>query len=293
MPKLTKWGALAALVAVVGLLAAVAAQPRSSRNAVTATPTVTTVPPTATSQPIVTPIPQDTGRVFAAAMNITGAFEGSGYGTIATNDAGIINYGRLQFTLASGDLDILLQRYQAASTSETAEALSAYAARVAQHDATLAGDVHFIELLKAAADEPDMQRAQDQLARERYWNEIYETSILPRNIETPLGQALVFDTTIHHGLNHTFLIEVEDALGVPRHSAMPANGVTEQAFIRALAERRSSYLYTTAEQYGYPGLKTRADFWIDLIERGDWHLEGDESGEVTVKPGVTVQVRSP
>jgi hypothetical protein len=231
--------------------------------------------------------------VFAAAMNITAAFEGSGYDTIATYDAGIINYGRLQFTLASGDLDILLQRYQAASTSETAAALSAYAPRVAQHDETLADDERFIELLKAAAAEPGMQRAQDQLARERYWDEIYETSILPRSIETPLGQALVFDMTIHHGLNHTFLIEVEDALGVPRRSAMPANGVTEQVFIRALAERRRSYLYTTAEEYGYPGLKTRADFWIDLIERGDWHLEGDANGKVEVKPGVTAQVRSP
>jgi hypothetical protein len=47
-----------------------------------------------------------------------------------------------------------------------------------------------------------------------------------------------------------------------------------------------------AERDNLPGLKRRGDFWVDLVNRGDWDLQGNAAGFVYVN-GKPVQVRNP
>ena len=92
------------------------------------------------------------------AGDITGAFEGGKPGTLNLYDLGIISYGKHQATLASGTLYPILKRYIELSSSETAKKMSAYLERVEQRDVTLREDKDFIQLLKDAAKEPEMNR---------------------------------------------------------------------------------------------------------------------------------------
>lgn len=233
-------------------------------------------------------------RVKRASFNITAAFEGGGYATYQNYDTGIVSYGRFQFTLASGSLFGVLDRYLAASNTATANELrTAYYARVRDRDPNLRRDERLKTLLKEAANEPAMQAAQDAIATERYWNVVQELSIKPRNIQTPLAQALIFDMGINFGTRHGFLGKAEELLGVPPKSRVGENGTTEEQLIAKLAELRRDSHYRQAERDNLPGLKVRGDFWVDLIKRGDWQLQGDANGMVTVKSGRSVQVRNP
>ena len=42
-----------------------------------------------------------------------------------------------------------------------------------------------------------------------------------------------------------------------------------------------------------PGLKPRGDFWVELSKKGDWNLQGDAQGMITVTTGKNVQVKNP
>ncbi|MEO0563391.1 MAG: chitosanase [Chloroflexota bacterium] len=231
-------------------------------------------------------------RVVRVALDITATFEG-GYSSYQANpnDKGIISYGRFQFTLAHGALFKVLNEYLKNSSTETATALkSDYLGRVGNKDATLVGDNTFKALLRAAAKEVAMQNAQNKIAKEKYWDIIMELSAGPRGIVTPLGQALMLDMGINHGVYHDYFTLAEQALGVPERSKMPGNGATEQAFFQQVVAKRKERMYRLADKYGWDGLKVRVDFWVDIINAGDWDLNGDASGKVYPKSGREVVV---
>lgn len=229
-----------------------------------------------------------------AAYEITAAFEGSGYASYQNIDAGIVSYGRFQFTLASGSLAAVLERYLAAASGPTAAALrEGYLSRIQARDETLRGDGTLRTLLTSAAEEPAMQAAQDAIAAERYWDVVQRLSIQPRNIQTALGQAMLFDMAINHGPRHDMIGLAEAALGVPPKSRMPDNGVAEPELIRRVAQIRQERLYRLADKHGWGGLRRRGDFWVNLILAEDWDLLGDAEGLLTVLPGRRVRVRWP
>jgi hypothetical protein len=235
-------------------------------------------------------------RVRRAAFNITTVFEGGGYASYQTLDAGVVSYGRFQFTLAAGSLFSVVDRYLTTSQSETAAALrTQYAERIRNRDATLRNDAALRTLLVRAAEEPGMQAAQDAIAVESYWNRARDVSMTPRNVQTALGRAMIFDMSINHGLWHDMLGRAETALGARPRSRLGENGVREEALIAKVAEIRKERMYKFADNHNppLPGLKGRVDFWVNLIERGDWNLVGDASGQVMVKTGRSVQVRNP
>lgn len=239
------------------------------------------------------PVPaNEAERARLAAFNITAAFEGAGYGTYQDYDAGIISYGRFQFTLASNNLQNVLARYLDAASSGTATALRGYMARVRAKDATLKDEVQFEQLLKKAANEVEMQEAQDDIATEAFWNLVQELTIQPRNIQSALGQALCFDMAINHGPYHDMFDEAEDALGVGRKSRVPDNGITEEQLISKLAAVRLDRMNRLADARGpaYEGLRQRGQFWADLTTTGDWTLRGDAKGMLEVKSGRRVRV---
>jgi hypothetical protein len=232
-------------------------------------------------------------RIRRAAFAITFAFEGGGYASYQTVDSGIITYGHFGFTLASGSLLTLIERYLEQSDSAiAAEIRSVYLSRLQNRDESLREDEHLRDLLVSAASDPLMQAAQDELATETLWNAVQELSVIPRGIQTPLGQALIFDMAINHGLANDLLQRAEQELGLSPGTSLPSGNVTEEMFITKLAEVRRDNLYGLADRLNLPGLKRRADFWVNLIAQGDWQLQGDASGNVEVGSR-SIQIRNP
>jgi len=232
-------------------------------------------------------------RVRTAAFNITAGFEGGGYPTFQNYDAGIISYGRFQFTLAGSGLFRVCELFTTRSTSPIASELkSTYLERIRNHDANLRNDARLKTLLIEAAKDPIMQKAQDEAATEHYWNVVQDLSIKPRGIRTPLGQALIFDMGINFGPRHGFLSSAEEQLGLPPKSLVGTKGISEQQIISKLAELRKKSHDNQATRDNLPGLRVRGDFWVALCQKGDWELMGETDGMLQVKPGVRVKVRN-
>lgn len=229
------------------------------------------------------PTTGDLDRLLRVALDITATFEG-GYSSYQNTDTGIVSYGRFQFTLAGGALFKVVNLYlQNSTTDEAQELRNSYLGRIRSRDETLRDDDRLKALLRAAAREAAMQQAQNAIAKEKYWDLVQELSIKPRNVQTPLGQALIFDMAINHGARHDMLTLAEEALGVPARSKMPDNGAKETDFIAKVADIRKERMYALADKYGWGGLRVRADFWVNTIAAGDWQLEGDANGEIHPK----------
>jgi len=242
---------------------------------------------------VVTLPPGDPHRVRKASFNITAGFEGGGYATYQNRDDGIISYGRFQFTLASGSLFTVLDKYLARATGSTADQLrSQYFERIRSRDAALRGDQNVRTLLVAAAADPVMQAAQDATATEVYWDAAMNLSAIPRSINTPMGRALLFDMAINHGLRHDMIALAEGAESLPVRGKLP-DSATEKRLITRLALVRQERMIRLADKLNAPGLKQRGDFWVALVGTNDWDVLGDLNGNLLVKPGRAVQVKNP
>jgi hypothetical protein len=269
-----------------------------------ATPSPTAAPAPAASTPVAStpsaaPIPAVTAiggdtpdRVRKAAFNMTGAFEGGGYATYQTYDAGIISYGRFQFTLAAGSFITVITRYIERTNSPVATELRNYMPRINGKDEGLRQDARLKELCIQAASDPLMQIIQDQVAVEGYYQPVIELTIAPRGFTLPLAYALIFDIAINHGKYNHLIPKTEEVLGVPSKSRLIQNGVSETQFITTLANLRRDNLYALADKNKLPGLKKRGDFWVAIVSAGDWSLQGDANGIVNIN-GKIVQVRNP
>jgi hypothetical protein len=234
-------------------------------------------------------------RVRKAAFNITAAFEGGSYATYQTYDAGIVSYGRFQATLASGALEELLSLYLSKGTGAPARQLNdLYMERVRRRDASLRHDTGFRALLIRLSRDPVMQAAQDHYATNAYWEVTQRSSIAPRGLVTPLALAFIFDAGVHHGnwgTERDLLRPAEQVLGAPIRSKVGENGITEQVLIARAATIRRDRLYAIANSRRLGGLKARGDFWVGLVNAGDWALRGDDDGYVTIRRGTRVKVR--
>ncbi len=254
------------------------------------------IPDTTPPHPAPAPTPvgriDDLERVRRAAFAITAAFEGAGYASYQNYDAGVISYGRFQFTLSAGTLATVVTRYLERSHTPQAEALRPYHMRINARDTSLRNDMQLKQALINAAEDPIMKQVQNEVATEGYWNRMLDISARPRGIQSPLGLALIFDIAINFGVMNRMLSLAEEELGVPPKSRLGENGVTEQRFIAQLADRRRRAHYAQAERDNLPGLKARGDFWVNLVAQNDFGLQGDAQGLVYPN-GKPVQVRTP
>lgn len=250
-------------------------------------PTSTPAPSPATNLSALPTLVND--RVIRAGFNITAAFEGTGYASYQTYDRGLISYGRFQFTLASGSLLRVIERFLELSNDRIADTIKrTFVQRLKERDVALRDDRRFKLLLQHAATLPAMQAAQDDVAFTEYWQVVHELSIVPRGIQTPLMRAMSFDIGIQHGPRHDIFGTVERQLGVASRSPIR----NERDFAKRAADVRRQILYRIADQQGLPGVRKRADFWLNLIQVGDWDLQGDSNGNLDVV-GRKVQVRNP
>jgi hypothetical protein len=264
-------------------------------------PTPETVPPSVSqptseqptnteTAPQTVPVIDEETRIQWVAFAITARFEGGAYSGCQNYDEGIVSYGRYQFTV-TGTLSQVLQNYLDTSASETAKTLAAYLPRVKAREEALRQDEQFKVLLQQAADEPAMRAAQDKIAVEQYWKPLHDDFITPRGIKLPLSRALLFDIAINFGMGDLFVRLCEDQLGVPRSSRIGENSIREEDLMACVAERRKQNHYENAERRNLPGLKVRGDFWVELIAKNDWQLQGDADGVITIK-NRPLQVRS-
>ena len=182
------------------------------------------------------------------AFKITGVFEAPSYSTIQTIDSGIISYGQHQATLASGTLEVILQRYIQNSTSDIAAKLKPFMARVATKDRSLKNDTTFLDLLKNAGKEQIMMDAQDSIFTEKYWLPAVAKAV-SQNLKSPLAFSCFYDTNVQGGL----------ANSVDRTTAKLAGTTpTEQKYIQTfLQSRRERLLEIAAKQVNSPNASTR------------------------------------
>ncbi len=234
----------------------------------------------------------DLNRIKMASYAVTGNFEGSGYAAYNNYDAGIISYGLIQFTMAAGSMITVVQRYLQNSQTDVANQLRGYLPRIEAKDQGLRNDENLKNLLIAAADEQVMKDAQHSVADEKYWDKVWKGYIEPRGLTSPLGIALLFDMGVNFGTGHGFVRLAEKQLGVAPQSKPGQNGITEEQLIQRVAELRKESHDKQAREQGFYGLKKRGDFWVRLINQGDWGLLGDANGNVDVSGKIT-QVRNP
>jgi carboxypeptidase C (cathepsin A)/subtilisin family serine protease len=134
------------------------------------------------------------------AGDITSAFEGGKTGTLNLYDLGVISYGKHQATLHSGTLLGILKRFTELSSTATSTKIATYLDRVKLRDESLREDTDFIRLLKDAAKELEMDRAQDEEFGRQYW-EPAKSKAAKHNIKTALGHVIYYDTRIQGGLD--------------------------------------------------------------------------------------------
>lgn len=235
---------------------------------------------------------QDVDRIQKAAFAVTGAFEGSGYAAYNNYDAGIISYGIIQFTLASGTLFAVVDQYLRTAVSSTAGELRNYHERIRSRDGSLRYDENLKRLLLAAASEPEMRVAQDTLMAQNYWDRLIDGYVKPRGFRLPLTYALLFDIGVNFGVGDGFVRMAEKEFGVPARSNVATHDVTEEKIIAKVAELRRISHYKQAERDNLPGLKVRGDFWVKLVNQGDWEFKGDPEGNIVVN-GRKVQIANP
>lgn len=273
----------------------VTAPPTPPAPVVTTPPAPPVTPPTPPPAAPAIPTAPNVGsldRVRRAAFGMTAAFEGGGYATYQTYDSGIISYGRFQFTLAAGSFMTVINRYLERGSGPNVDGLRGYLPRLNAKDEGLRKDEGLKTLCRNAAADPIMQAIQDEVATEGYWGAVIDLSIAPRNIQSALGYALIFDMSIQHGKYNFLVPKAETDLGVKNKSRVGENGITEQQFITKLAQLRQENLNALAAKLKLPGMIKRGDFWVNLVKAGDWNLQGDGNGNVNIN-GKIVQVRVP
>ena len=208
---------------------------------------------------------------YWVARQITRLWEGGGYDALNTYDSGVLSYGILQWTYASGNLAALLDVYRAMPNNSPAYHV------INAHElyAGSANDSRFLAALRAAAREPQMIRAQeDRLAA--YFDRYYLYTAQPRNFKTPLGIAFGFDCAVNHGFGHPLFYDAENALGLENKKPLASEDVERALILTAALERVRLYKHLWEENpRAYAGLEKRYRWWIEQVVKGNWELAQD------------------
>lgn len=138
-------------------------------------------------------------RTAEAIVNVFETSEVRGnYGsvTLIAGDTGHLTFGRSQTTLGSGNLYDLVQQYSDNVGARFAAALAPYLTRFRDKDLTLDTDIYLHNVLRATSDDAVMRDTQDVFFDARYWKPAARAAERV-GIATPLGMAVVYDSTVH------------------------------------------------------------------------------------------------
>ena len=196
-------------------------------------------------KPVTNEAKPDSTAYFNIANQITSIMEGGSvkgdYAALTiVEDGGIVSYGKHQSTLKSGSLESILVAYLASSKSATAQALQGYMSRVKQKDVTLRTEKGFLDALRAAASEKEMQVAQDMVFRKGYWDPAVQAA-QGGGLQSPLGFALLYDTKIQGGMEDCMLA-ASSKCGGNVGAKVGDKIVTELNFLKAFNDAREERL---------------------------------------------------
>src|SRR3954447_4236354 len=182
-----------------------------------------------------------------------------------------ITAGRAGFTSATGDLLLLIRRYTEAQPDNVLTPYIPALELVGDTDSEKGLD-GFAEAWTDAAKDPDFQSLQDQLVDELYFVPAM-TMAADLDIRTPLGQMVLWDTMIQHGVggaNGTWAIIEETERNVG-----PV-GRNESAWLDAFLDTRLRHLfrmYRGATETRDVSPHSRVDALRSLLQGGNLALE--------------------
>ena len=203
-------------------------------------------------------------RTAKAIVNIfeTGRVNGD-YGavTLIKGDSGHLTYGRSQTTLGSGNLFLLIKAYCELPDARLAAELRPFLPALAARDLRLDGDLKLREHLREAGrNDPAMRREQDRFFDANYFNPAVKTA-LARDIGTPLGQTVVYDSFVHGGFK-----KVAALVG----TSIGDGGIGEKEWISRYVAARKSWLSSLKPPL--PDTVYRMNSFAQLIEQKAWDL---------------------
>ncbi|NET13975.1 MULTISPECIES: peptidoglycan-binding protein [unclassified Okeania] len=181
----------------------------------------------------------------------------------APGDPGGLTYGKSQTTINSGNLYLLIKAYTEADGAKFADELSPYLKSLKQQDRTLCDDRNLHRILRQAGKQDDVMID----TQDAFFDRVYWTSAINRatslGIETALGTAVVYDSTIHGSWGRMRDRTIE------RHGRPSEIG--EQAWI-------SNYINVRREWLANHSIRIlnrtvdRMDAFRKIIDIGNWSL---------------------
>ena len=233
------------------------------------TSTISSVPPTA---------PRSfglTNEQRRRAEQLVNVFE---YGTptttydtiVALNDGRGYTAGRAGFTTATGDAQLVIERYQ---QTVPAAPLGAYLPIIRRLSAEENGDIRglegFPEAWKQAAKDARFRAAQDAIHDELYFIPAMEEAE-QLGVTSASGKAIFYDTIIQHGGGTSsdslsgIIQRATNTLG-----GTPKSGVRERVWLQAFLEARRSVLLRPANQAtqdAWAASAGRVDILLDVLQ---------------------------
>lgn len=183
--------------------------------------------------------------------------------TLIQGDTGHLTFGRSQTTLGSGNLCDLLQRYCANPGAKFSAQITPYLDKFVAKDFALDNDLRLHNILRATADDLVMRGTQDVFFNQAYWQPA-EKAATQMGIISPLGVAVVYDSTIH------------GSWGMIRDRTSSNSGdiatLGEQAWISAYVKTRHDWL-ANHSRADLRATVYRMNALQRLIDQGYWGLE--------------------
>ena len=181
----------------------------------------------------------DSADSFVRAYNLTQLIESGGkaFAAYQNSDKGIVSYGCIQFTLQSGNLQDVVERFTAKSNSQAASTLRRFLAWPSNLE-TLRHDQQFASALKSAANEDTMRDAQLAVTKEKFWSPA-EAKAADLGLTSALSKAILFDTNVQGGM-HTICART--------NKRVAGQLVSEQRYLEVFLDARLKYLKSVAPQ---------------------------------------------
>jgi chitosanase len=178
-------------------------------------------------------------------------------------DPGGLTYGKSQTTLNSGNLFLLIKDYCEAEGAAFANELNPYLERLADEDSRLNHDTKLHNMLRKAGSDPVMQDVQDAFFDRVYWNPAVKQAT-NLGVSTPLGTAVVYDSTVH------------GSWGIMRDRTIERFGkvsdIGEQQWITHYVDIRRNWLATHSTVRLLRKTVYRMDAFQKLITAANWDL---------------------
>lgn len=170
-----------------------------------------------------------------------------------------ITYGRSQ-TTEYGNLPVLLRQYAAAG-GRCSDSIAAKLPLLGT--GKLLDDLDFLQTLRAAGQDPIMQKCQDQFFDSVYWTPAL-TWAEAGAFTLPLSMLVIYDSFIQSG-------RILQTLRVQFAEAIPSRGGSERDWIEQYTQARHRWLLLHPRvELQKSAYRTRC--FLEQIDRGNWQL---------------------